>query len=400
MWLLRDGRDALTLFVCQALFWTNLSITITLTGLIGHSLAPDKLLATLPVALLTIGNIAAAGPVSLFMQRHGRRAGFALGVAAGVLGGLIAALAIARADFALFCAGNLVLGGYLAASQYYRLAAVDVVDAAHRGRAVSLVMAGGVVAALIAPSLSLWTKDLLAPHLFVGSYLALVAICLVGLGPIALLGRNRAAAAPVAGGPGRPLGDIVRQPVFLAAIANTAISNAVMILVMHATPLAMVACDLSVADASRVIQWHILGMFVPSFFTGRLIDRFGAPQVAAAGAAVAAASASIAVWDTTLGHFQASLLLLGVGWNLMYVAGTTLLTAAYRPEERGRVQGWAEMLVAAGAAVASFASGGLQHTLGWAAVNLGMAPPLATALAVTLWYATRRRRSDPAGAIS
>ncbi|HYD32538.1 MAG TPA: MFS transporter [Azospirillaceae bacterium] len=390
MWLLHQGRNALLLFAAQALFWTGMTIAVTLTGLIGHNLAPDKALATLPAAFMTIGNILAARPVSMFMQRHGRRAGFSAGALAGMAGGLIMALAVYRADFTLLCVGTVALGAYMAAAQYYRLAAVDGVDQPHRGRAVSLVMAGGIAAALAGPTLALWTKDLMLPHLYVGSYLALAALALLTLAPVAFL-RSHEPAADAALGGGRPLGEIIRQPVFLAALANAAVGHGVMILVMHATPIAMVACSLTLADAGTVIQWHVLGMFAPSFVTGRLIDRYGAPRVAVTGTSILAASATVAVWGTTLGHFQASLLLLGVGWNLMYVAGTTLLAAAHRPEERGRVQGFAEMIVAGTAAAASFASGSLLNVLGWNAVNLGMAPLLAVALVITLWYVVGRR---------
>jgi MFS family permease len=391
MWFLREGRDALLLTVCQALFWAGLLVSITLTGLIGQIIAPDPALATLPVALLMVANIVLTRPISLLMQRHGRRAGFSLGALAGALGGLICVIGIFRADFTVFCLGNVVLGAYQAAAQYYRLAAVDKVEPERRGRAVSLVLSGAILAALVAPSLALWSKDFFAPVTFAGSFLALSVLSVVTLIPLALLSPHSVASAEVRSG-GRPMGEILRQPIMIAALVNAAAGHAVMVLVMNATPLAMVACNHTVGDAAGVIRAHVLGMFVPSFFTGKLIDRLGAPAIAAAGAVILAASATVSAWDQGLSYFQVGLVLLGVGWNFMYIAGTTLLTQSYQPEERGRVQGMAEMTIAACAATASFGSGGLLNAFGWQAVNMGAAPVLAVSLGVTLWYAAGRRR--------
>ncbi|GEO36628.1 MFS family permease [Skermanella aerolata] len=391
MWFLREGRDALVLTACQALFWAGLLVSITLTGLVGQIIAPDPVLATLPVALLTVANIVLTRPISLLMQRRGRRAGFSLGALAGALGGLICVVGIFRADFTVFCLGNVVLGAYQAAAQYYRLAAVDKVAPERRGRAVSLVLSGAILAALVAPSLALWTKDLFAPVTFAGSFMALSVLSVATLIPLALLSPHSATSAEARGG-GRPMGEILRQPIMIAALVNAAAGHAVMVLVMNATPLAMVACNHTVGDAAGVIRAHVLGMFVPSFFTGKLIDRLGAPAIAAAGAVILAASAMVSAWDQGLGHFQVGLVLLGLGWNFMYIAGTTMLTQSYRPEERGRVQGMAEMTIAACAALASFGSGGLLNAFGWQAVNMGAAPVLAVSLGVTLWYAAGRRR--------
>lgn len=391
MWFLREGRDALLLTICQALFWAGLLVSITLTGLIGQIIAPDPALATLPVALLMVANIVLTRPISLLMQRHGRRTGFGLGALAGALGGLICVIGIFRADFTVFCLGNVVLGAYQAAAQYYRLAAVDKVEPERRGRAVSLVLSGAILAALVAPSLALWSKDFFAPVTFAGSFLALSVLSVMTLIPVALLSPHPAASAEARSG-GRPMGEILRQPIMIAALVNAAAGHAVMVLVMNATPLAMVACNHTVGDAAGVIRAHVLGMFVPSFFTGKLIDRLGAPAIAAAGAVILAASATVSAWDQGLGYFQVGLVLLGLGWNFMYIAGTTLLTQSYQPEERGRVQGMAEMTIAACAAAASFGSGGLLSAFGWQAVNMGAAPVLAVSLGVTLWYAAGRRR--------
>src|SRR3954470_42359 len=391
MWLLREGRDALLLTFCQALFWAGMLVSITLTGLIGRNIAPDPSLATLPIALLMVANIASARPMSLLMQRFGRRLGFAAGALAGAAGGVICVIGIFHADFTIFCLGNVVLGMHQAAAQYYRLAAVDKVEPERRGRAVSLVLSGAILAALVAPSLALWTKDLFAPVMFAGSFLALSALSVAILIPVALLSPHSAATAEARGG-GRPMSEILRQPIMIAALVNAAAGHAVMVLVMNATPLAMVACNHTVGDAAGVIRTHVLGMFVPSFFTGKLIDRLGAPAIAAAGAMILAASAAASALDQGLGNFYAGLLLLGVGWNFMYIAGTTLLTQSYAVEERGRVQGLSEMTIAACAATASFGSAGLLNVFGWQGVNIGAAPVLAVSLGVTLWYAAGRRR--------
>lgn len=398
MWLLREGRDALVLSIAQALFWAGLMMSITFTGLVGLNLASSPSLATLPVALLTVANIAAAGPISLLMQRLGRRAGFALGAAAGAAGGCIAAYAIVQASFLLFCVGNLFLGVFQASTQYYRLAAADDVAPERRARAVSVVMAGGVAAAMAAPALAVGTKDLLGPAEYAGSFLGLAALAVATLVPLAFLSARRPRASGGAGAgevgasatpAGRPLAVILRQPIFVAAFVNVAVGHAVMVLVMHATPLAMVAASHGVADAADVIRLHVLGMFVPSFFSGRLIERFGTSRIAVVGVVALAASVACSATGLGYGHFQAGLLLLGIGWNFLFVAGSTLLTRSHAPEERGRVQGVFEMAVAACAAAASFGSAGLLHALGWQAVNLGALPLLLLALVVTVRYAAR-----------
>ncbi len=378
-------------------------IGITMSGLVGQTLADHQALATLPAGILALVTIGVTRPASQFMQRSGRRAGFLVGAAAGLLGGMICAAGIFLADFVVFCLGNAVLGGYQAIGQYYRLAATDSVALERRGRAVSTVMAGGIVAAIVAPGLSVWSMELFAPILFAGSFLAVSALSVLASGLIIALAEPKPAAmaeqAPEQAPeqtpeqtPERPLGEILRQPVFIVAIANAGIAHAVMVLVMLATPLAMVACSYPVADAAVVIQWHVLGTFVPSLFSGRLIDRFGAPTMGLAGAAILAVSAAVAAAGIDFANFGIALALLGVGWNFMYAAGTTMIAAAHRPEERGRVQGTAEMLIAGLAALAAFTSAGLLNGLGWAAVNMGAAPLLIAAAGLTFWFSRRTAR--------
>ena len=397
MWPRRDERNVWLLAACQALFWSSLMIGITMSALVGQMLAEHKALATLPAGLLALATIFVARPASVLMQRFGRRAGFLLGAVAGVAGGIICVAGIFAGSFVIFCLGNIVLGAYQAIGQFYRLAATDTVAPERHGRAVSTVMAGGVIAALAAPTLSVWSKDLFAPVLFAGSFLALAALSLMSTALIAFLTEQKTSGQEQST-QGRPLAEIMRQPIFISAIANAGIAHGVMILMMLATPLAMVACGFAVKDAAWVIQWHVLGMFLPSFFSGRLVDRFGAPAVGLAGAAVLGVSAAVAAAGIGFANFGIALALLGVGWNFMYVAGTAMIAASHRPEERGRVQGAAEMAIAGIATLASFASAGLLNGLGWAAVNIGAAPMLITAAGLTLWFTRRTARQAAAAA--
>lgn len=397
MWIFREGRNVLLLAACQALFWSALMIGITMSGLVGRILAADPSLATLPAGIMALVGIFGARPASRFMQRFGRRAGFLIGAAAGMAGSAIAVVGIFGGSFLVFCVGSGVLGLYSAIGQYYRLAATDSIDGGRHGRAVSTVMAGGIVAAVLAPSLTVWSKDLFAPVVFAGSFLAVTMLSAIAVLIIVCLREADEKEAPKADG-GRPISQIARQPVFIAAIANASVAQGVMILMMLATPLAMVDCGFGVPDAATVIQWHVFGMFVPSFFSGRLVDRFGAPAIGLTGAVILAASAVTAAAGIQYLNFAVALTLLGVGWNLMFVAGTTLIAASHRPEERGRVQGLAETLIAGIGAGASFAAAALLNHFGWAAVNLGAAPMLLAAAAATLWYT--RRRAQPATAES
>ncbi len=396
MWLMNEGRNALVLAACQALFWGALMIGITMSGLVGQILADNKAFATLPAGLLALVTIFVARPASTLMQRLGRRTGFLIGALMGLLGGTVSAAGIFANDFAVFCLGNAILGIYQAIGQFYRLAATDAVPAERHGRAVSTVMCGAIAAALLAPTLSVWSKDLFSPVLFAGSFAALSALSLASVAFIFFLRETDVTRRSETSG-GRPLGEIIRQPIFIVAIANAGIAQGVMVLIMLATPLAMVACNFPVSDAATVIQWHVLGMFLPSFFSGRLADRFGAPNLALAGAAILAASAAVAASGIEFFHFGVALALLGLGWNFMYVAGTIMITASHRPEERGRVQGTAEMAIAIIATAASFTSGALLYGFGWNAVNVGAAPLLFAAAGLTLWYALRTARTPLAG---
>lgn len=378
------NRHLIILFSCQALYWGSVIVGVTLASLVGAQLAPSASLATLPLAILTLGNILTTLPISQVMQAFNRRAGFMIGAASGIVGGALACWAITQQNFWLFCFANGLLGITQASALYYRLAATDETAPENRGKAISLVMSGGVIAAIVAPSLAIWSKDLLLPHLFAGSYALVGLFGLMTLALCAALPKRPQSAREQKAG--RPLQAIVRQPIFIAAIANIGISQATMVLIMIATPLAMMACDYNISDAAHVIQWHILGMFLPSFFSGKLIDRYGAITISFWGAAVVFIGMTIAISGVSLPHFYSSLCLLGIGWNFMYTAGSTLLTAAHTPEERGKVQGLSELITSCLAAAAAFLSGVLLHQIGWQSVNLGTIPLLLAVALITLWF--------------
>ncbi len=387
----RTRLNVLILALCQALYLSASSIQVALSGLVGAMLAPDKLLATLPFSLITVMTASTTIPASFLMARLGRRAGFVLGALLGGSGGAISTIAIFHRSFIAFCVGNALMGCFQAVAQYYRFAAADAAAPAFKSRAVSWVMAGGVAAALLGPGIAGFSKDLFAPITFAGSYLAIVVLAALSILLLSRLSIPRPA-APAPGQGGRKLAVIARQPAFIAAVANGVLGYATMVFVMSATPLAAVACGHSSDDAIGIIRMHLLGMFAPSFVTGSLIARFGVTRVLLAGAGMLLASALAALSGIALYNFWAALALLGVGWNFLYVGGTTLLTAAYRPEERAKTQAANEFLTFGVVAMASFASGGVMARIGWNAINYATFPLLLIAAATTAWYATVSRR--------
>ncbi|MGN6231342.1 MAG: MFS transporter [Trinickia sp.] len=399
-------RNARILALCQALYTSSVSIDLTLTGLVGYTLADDKALATLPFSLITVAAALTTIFASFLMARIGRRAGFALGAAVGAAGGAISVHAIFIHSFWLFCCGTATVGVFQAFAQYYRLAAADAVETHAKSRAISTVLTGGVVAAVLGPALAAWSRDWLAPVTFAGSYalvtllgLASMALVLAGYrnaGPAAA--ANASAGAPAkasASEPGaRPLLQIIRQPIFMAALANNAIGYMVMMFVMTATPIAAVACGHTIGDGARIIEWHLVGMYAPSFFTARLIARFGVLRIVGAGIVLSAACGAIALSSTDLPHFYAALACLGVGWNFMFVGGTTLLAQSYRPSERAKTQATSEFTTFACTALASLTAGQLLARFGWSAVSASILPALAVAAGVTLVYAWSRARAS------
>ena len=385
-----EKRNVFLLSGTQALFQTSSVMVMTISGLIGQSMATNKALATLPIAMMTLMVAVTMIPASMFMQRHGRKAGFLLGTSIGALAGLLAAVAIWVQSFPLFVFGNMLIGAYQAFAQYYRFAAADVASTAFRSRAISWVVAGGIVAAFAGPNIARFTKDI-GPAPFAASFLVLFF-----LGGIAFLLASRldvpAPTVTDTAGPARPLTEIMMQPVFLTALMGSVIGYAVMLLVMTATPLAMQVCGHSVGSAATVIQWHVLGMFLPSFFTGELIRRFGVLQVMSAGIFLIAGEVAAALSGIEFANFVSGLVLLGAGWNFLFIGGTTLLTEAYRPSERAKTQAAHDFLMFGAITLSTFASGGLLNTYGWRALNLSVIPFLAIAFIVIIGFGVWRNQ--------
>jgi MFS family permease len=383
-------RNVLLLSLCQGLQMTGMIMTMTMIALVGHALAEDKSLATLPLALQFTATMLTTIPASLLMKRVGRRLGFIVGVSIGIAGATLSALAIVWGSFLLLSLAALAMGASNGFAQFYRFAAADAADGSFKARAISLVVAGGVVAAVIGPELSKFTSGWLDPFTFAGTYAAIAALWSFALPLLAALTMPRPTVAEQTE-TGRPLSVIVRQPVFVVAAMGGMVGYGVMSLVMTATPLAMVACGFRFDDAAFVIQWHALGMFVPSFFTGTLIQRFGVLTVMFVGAVILVLSVGVGLSGIAMPQFFSALVLLGVGWNFLYVGGSTLLTESYRPAERAKTQALNDFLVFSSTAASSFSSGALQHFFGWDGVNLGVLPLILVALGATIWLMLQRR---------
>ncbi len=382
-------KNVILLAICQALAMTGMTMNMTVTALVGKELTPDQAYATLPLALQFTATMLATMPASLYMRYVGRRLGFVTGVMIGVAGATIGLYAIFEQDFPLFCLASMLIGVFQGFALLYRYAAADTASDSFRPRAISLVLAGGVVAALVGPELAKWSFDLFAPVLFAGSFLVIACVQALSLLFLAFVEIPKPSAEERQSS-GRPLAEIVRQPVFLVAVFGAMIGYGSMTFIMTATPLAMVDCGFAFQDAAFVVQWHAVGMFAPSFFTGSLIQRFGVVQVMLAGVLAYLATVAINLSGIEMLQFFSALVLLGIGWNFLFIGGTTLLTQAYRPEERAKVQGLGDFLVFSMSTLAAFASGAVNHNLGWQAVNLGILPlAIAVGLAL-LWYRSRR----------
>lgn len=392
-----DGarQPVLILSVAQALYLSAVSVIFTFSGLVGATLAPTPSLATLPVALITVVTAVTTIPASILMARIGRRAGFQIGAFAGAAGAGLAAWGIVRNDFALFCFGNALMGVFQASAMYYRFAAADLAAPAFRSKAVSWVLAGGVAAALIGPEIAARTRGLAPAAEYMGAYLAAALLALLSIVVLAALRAPPPAVAANDDARGRSLLTIMRQPVFLVAALNAAVAYMVMSFVMTASPLAVVAAGHGVDAAAGVTRWHLVGMFAPSFITGGLIARFGVLRILVAGAVLLVASLTIALSGSALPAFHASLLLLGIGWNFLFIGGTTLLTEAYAPAERARTQAANEFLVFGTTALATLAAGVVQTGHGWATVNIVTFPLLLLASIATVWFSARRRARPP-----
>jgi MFS family permease len=380
-------RQVLLLASAQALYVTASALVITVGGLAGGQIATNPQLATAPIAASFLGTALATVPASLWMARAGRRPGFVAGALLGTAGGVFAALGIWMGSLLMLSSGTFLVGVYQAFAQFYRFAASEVATVDFRPRAISFVLAGGIVAAFLGPTLGTLGRQLLATD-FVGSFLLLAAVSAIAAG--LLLGLRVPPAPsedPGADGPSRPLLAIIRQPSYLAALFGAATGYGVMILAMTATPIAMVHHHHPLGQASLVIQLHILGMFLPSFFTGALIARFGVISIMLTGVLLLLAHVLLTLTGTGFYSFAGALILLGVGWNFLYVGGTTLLTTTYSVAEKGRAQAFNDMSIFVIGLAASLAAGALQETVGWQMLNLMLLPWLGLAALALIWRA-------------
>ena len=384
------NRNLWLLAICQGLFLTNNVTFIAINGLVGLALAPLGWMATLPVMGYVVGGALSTGIVARTQKRFGRKASFQAGLLVAVLSALLCCYAAYSRNFWLLVTATVVAGYYNANAQLYRFAAAELALPAFREKAVSLVMAGGLIGAIAGPNLAAGTRTLTAVP-FAGAYLALSAVALLAMALLAFIHFPPTPPQQAASG-GRPLREIMRQPVFIVAAAAGALGFGVMNLLMAATPIAMQVCGLPFSDAALVLEWHVIGMFAPGFFTGHLIKRFGTLPIMAVGLVLNVACVLIALSGVELHQFLAALFLLGVGWNFLFTGATTLALTAYRPEEKDKAQGALNFCVFAVLALSSLASGVLVTTQGWTLLNLGSLLPLGLTGAALAWLALQRRR--------
>ncbi len=381
--------NVLRLAIAQALAGANATVVYATGAIVGATMAPSPVLATLPISVFVVGMTACTLPAGVVARRHGRRAAFMAGTGCGVVAGLVAMLAVMLGSFPLFCLGTFFGGAYAAVVLSFRFAAADCVPPERRARALSTVMAGGVFAGVLGPQIVNYTMGLWPPYLFAASYLAQAAVALLSMGVLAGVRLPPVVAADWTGG--RPLAVIARQRRFIAAVVCGVISYLLMNLLMTSAPLAMRMCGLSQSQSNLGLQWHVIAMYAPSFVTGRLIGRFGAARVVSAGLLLLAAAACVGLAGIDVAHFWLALILLGLGWNFGFVGASAMVLECHRPEERTRVQSLNDFLVFGVMAVGSFASGGLLTSYGWAVVCAVAFPPLLLAVAALVATASFRR---------
>ena len=394
----RAKFNVTVLVLAQAILGSQMPMIFTIGGLAGQTLAPNPCYATLPLSLIVLGSMFAANPLSMIMQRYGRRVGFFVGALGGALGGAVGAYGLYLHSFEVFLIGSLLTGIYMSAQGFYRFAAADTASEAFRPKAISYVMAGGLASALIGPQLvKVTAQSMVVP--FMGTYLAIIVINVLGSALFLALNipkpETRSADAPI----GRSRWEIMKTPTVAVAMICAMVSYALMNLVMTSTPLAVVGCGFEQNTAADVVSAHVLAMFIPSFFTGHLIARFGTTKIIAAGLFILACAGAVALQDVNVENFFLALILLGVGWNFGFIGATTMLASAHNPEEKGIVQGMNDFFVFGGVTVASLSSGGLMNCSGgspvegWTSVNIAMVPFLTLAGGALIWLAMQKRRA-------
>ena len=390
------NKNLWLLAICQGLFLTNNVVFIAINGLVGLSLAPLGWMATLPVMAYVMGGALSTGVVAKTQMRFGRKTSFQLGLLVALLSALLCAYAAAGRNFWLLCAATLIAGYYNANANLYRFAAAELAGSKARERAVSLVLAGGLLGAVLGPYLAARTRDVF-PVPFAGAYVALAVVAVVAMALLSLI-EFAPPAAPSTKHTARPLRQIMRQPIFIVAALSGALGYGVMNLLMAGTPIAMQQCGLPFSDAAQVLQWHVIGMFAPGFFTGSLIKRFGALPIMAIGVALLFGCVLVALSGIELNQFLLALFLLGVGWNFLFTGSTTLSLSAYGPEEKDAAQGALNFFVFLTLALSSFSSGVLVTTRGWTLLNYGSLIPVVLTGIALAWLANHLRTVRPATA--
>lgn len=386
-------RNALILAMASTFAGANATVIFATSSIVGAMLAPDPAFATAPVSVFVVGMAAGTLPTGAIARTYGRRASFMVGSGLGALCGLIAMVAVLRGSFALMLAATFCGGFYAAVAQSFRFAAADTASPAFRPKAISWVMAGGVFAGVLGPQLVNLTMNMWQPYLFAATYLAQAIVALIAM---AILSRVDIPVPPKVESGGRPLLQIISQQKFIVAVVCGVVTYTLMNLVMTAAPLAMKLCGHALTDSNLAIQWHVIAMYAPSFFTGSLIARFGALRIVAAGLLITAGAGAVALTGITVWHFWIALVLLGVGWNFGYIGASAMVVESHRPEERNRVQSFNDFLIFGTMAVGSFASGHVLTTYGWNWVNAIVFPPVAVGLALLAWRALRARRTGAA----
>jgi MFS family permease len=391
-------RNIIFLVIAQAFLGAQMPMIFTIGGLAGQSLASNICFATLPISMIVLGSMLTATPMSSIMQKYGRRVGFWVGTLGGSIGGAIGAYGLYQASFPIFLVGSLFTGIYMSAQGFYRFAAADTASEEFRPKAISYVMAGGLISALIGPQLVKFTADAFVIP-FVGTYIAVIAVNI--LGSFLFLGIDiPKPAKPAADAPrGRTRMEMIKDPRIAVAMICAMVSYALMNLVMTSTPLAVVGCGYDKNSAADIVSAHVLAMYIPSFFTGHLIARFGVEKIIATGLAILAAAGAVALSGVELEQFFVALILLGIGWNFGFIGGTTMLAGAHAPHERGKIQGINDLFVFGGVTMASLSSGGLMNCsgttaqAGWTAVNIAMIPFLALAGGALIWLVLRPKET-------